>query len=224
MNLLFLGLPGCWVRETAQAAAERLHLRFVDTDEVLARNLSLSLQEVYSLFTPDAMRDLLGRLAGQLSAGNGYCIAVGDCLLDDRGAMETLTAPGYTVFLRLTPDAAAEICTDPEHPVLRRGLSRLKELYEDRRERLESYADLILDAEGQTPDMLAAVAERHFIEERPAREAEALRQEALDVNRSAIVSLLEERAHLLDLTKEETARFVAAVSALMERDNDREEN
>ena len=144
MNLLFLGLPGCGVRETARAAAERLGLRFVDTDEVLTRNLSMSLQDVYSLFTPEALRDLLERLAGQLAGGDGYCIAVGDCFLDEPGALDTLVSSGRAVCLDLSPEEAVSVCREPDHPSLRRGLFRLRELYDERRGRLAAACDMII--------------------------------------------------------------------------------
>lgn len=223
MNLMFLGLPGCGVRETARAAAERLGLRFVDTDEVLTRNLSLSLQDVYSLFTPEALRDLLSRLAAQLATEDGYCIAVGDCLLDDPGAMEALTSPGYTVVLDLPPETAREICSEPDHPALRRGLSRLCELYESRFDRLRSYADLVLNASGRTPEAMAEEAAGRFMEGRAAREA-ALRQEELEANRRSLTSLLEERARLLGLSKEEAKRYITAVLALPAQRGSGEEN
>lgn len=224
MNLLFLGLPGCGVRETARIASERLGLRFVDTDEVLTRNLSLSLQDVYSLFTPEALQDLLSRLALQLASGDGYCIAVGDCLLDDPGAMETLTAPGYTVLLDLLPEAAEEVCSEPEHPVLRRGLFRLKELYESRFGRLGSYADLVLNAAGRTPEALAEEAADRFSADRAAREAAVRREKDLEANRASLTSLLRERARLLGLSDAETERYIAAVLALPEQPGNGEEN
>ena len=208
MNLLFMGLPGCGVRETARIAADRLGLRFVDTDEVLTRNLSLSLQDVYSLFTPDALRDLLERLARQLAAGEDYCIAVGDCFLDEPEALETLTARGFAVWLDMSPEAAAALCPEPDHPALRRGLFRLRELYEERRSLMASVPDAVLPADGLTPGELAEQASARFLGERSGR----LRG-ALEENRRSLLPLLSARAQLLGLTEEETERYIAAVLA-----------
>ena len=213
MNLLFLGLPGCAVRETARIAADRLGLRFVDTDEVLTRNLSLSLQNVYSLFTPDALRDLLKRLAGQLAAGEDYCIAVGDCFLDEPETLEILTVRGFAVWLDLSPEAAAASCTEPGHPALRRGLFRLRELYEERRGLVASVPDAVLPADGLTPAELAERAAALFAGERSGR-----LKEALEANRLSLVPLLSERAELLGLTEAETERYIAAVLAPPGRD------
>ena len=211
MNLLFIGLPGCGVRETARFAAERLDLRFVDTDEVLTRNLSLSLQDLYSLFTPDALRDVLCRLAGQLAEGDGYCIAAGDCFLDEPEALDTLTSSACTVYLDMSPEAAASACREPDHPVLRRGLFRLRELYDTRRERLTETADAILSADGRTPEDLAEQAASRFPQMIRNRDDAVLRKRALEENRHALVPLLTARAVLLGLTEAQTERYIAYV-------------
>ena len=213
MNLLFLGLPGCGVRETARIAADRLGLRFVDTDEVLTRNLSLSLQDVYSLFTPNALRDLLKRLAGQLAAGEDYCIAVGDCFLDMPEALEILTSRGFAVWLDLSPEEAVSRCLEPGHPALRRGLFRLRELYEERRGLAASVPDALLPADGLTPGELAERASALFAGERSGR-----LRDALETNRLSLVPLLTERAELLGMTEEEAERYIAAVLAPPGRD------
>ena len=213
MNLLFLGLPGCGVREAAHRAADLLGLRFVDTDEVLTRNLSLTLQDVYSLFTPDALRGLLERLARQLAAGEDYCIAVGDCFLDEPEALAILTSRGFAVWLDLSPEAAPASCAEPDHPALRRGLFRLRELYEERRGLMASVPDVTLPADGRTPAELAEQASARFADERSGR-----LREALETNRRDLVPLLCARAELLGLTEEETERYIAAVLALPGRD------
>lgn len=206
MNLLFLGLPGCGVRETARAAAERLGLRFVDTDEVLTRNLSMSLQDVYSLFTPEALRDLLERLAGQRAGGDGYCIAVGDCFLDEPGALETLVSSGRAVCLDLSPEEAVSVCREPDHPSLRRGLFRLRELYDERRGRLAAACDMILPADGRTPEDLAELAAARLAAGLPGRTSDALEE-----NSRLLVPLLSARAELLGMTGDEKERYIAAV-------------
>ena len=218
MNLLFLGLPGCGVSETARCAAERLNLRFVDTDEVLTRNLSLSRQDLYSLFTPDALRDVLCRLASQLADGDGYCIAAGDCLLDEREALETLASSACTVLLDMSPEEAAAVCREPDHPVLRRGLFRLRELYDDRRDRLAAMADAVLSADGQTPEMLAEQMIPLFPQMTREREADVQMKQALEENRLALTPLLSARAALFGLTEEETDRYIASVLDPPKRD------
>ncbi len=217
MNLLFIGLPGCGVREAALCTAERLGIRFVDTDEVLTRNLSLSLQDLYSLLTPDALRDVLCRLAAQLADGDNYCIAVGDCFLDEPEALKMLIASACTILLDLSPEAAAAVCREPDHPALRRGLFRLRELYDARRDWLENTADVLLPADGLSPEQLAEKVVSHYPQMIQEREAAVHLREALEENRRALTPLLSVRAGLLGLSEDETERYIASVLNVPER-------
>jgi len=78
-NLVFIGMIGSQMKSVAQKAADKLNKKFVDTDEVLTRNIGMSLHELYTLFPLDSFRDITYRLASQLSQGEDYVIAVCEC-------------------------------------------------------------------------------------------------------------------------------------------------
>ena len=77
-NLVLIGMLGSGAKELAAMCSEKLGFKYVDTDEVLTRNMGLSLQEMYSLMPPDNFEELTQRLCSQLADGSGYAIAAGD--------------------------------------------------------------------------------------------------------------------------------------------------
>jgi len=161
MNMIFIGLVGSGYKAAAREAARLLDCKYVDTDEVLTRNLNLTLRDYYSLFTPDALADLSVRLATQLAAGENYCIAVGDALLTVPKALKLLTETGWTVYPARSPEEVMADCDEPEHPLLGRGPERLLSLYEKRLPLFEQAARFTAPYDGN-PEAFARMAVEEF--------------------------------------------------------------
>lgn len=141
-NLVFIGMIGSQMKSVAQKAADKLGRKFVDTDEVLTRNIGMSLHELYTLFPLDSFRDITYRLASQLSQGEDYVIAVGDSILKNADAVNALKETAFTVYIQQDVDSIAADCTEPSHPLLARGLHRLYELFDERAELFSDYSDI----------------------------------------------------------------------------------
>ncbi len=141
-NLVFIGMIGSQMKSVAQKIADNLNRKYVDTDEVLTRNIGMSLHELYTLFPLDSFRDITYRLADQLSQGEDYVIAVGDSILKNSDAMQVLKETAFTAYIEQDIDSIAADCTEPAHPLLARGLHRLFELFNERETLFSDYADI----------------------------------------------------------------------------------
>lgn len=170
-NLIFLGMIGSNTKSIAESVANTLGRRFVDTDEVLTRNTGISLHEMYTLLPMNAFDDLTSRLAQQLSQGNEYIIAVGDSILKNPDAVSILKSTAYTVYIEQDIDSIAENCTDSSHPLLARGLSRLYELYNERKELFANYSDIVIPEESNAAE-LAISAYNASLENEPSNTAD----------------------------------------------------
>ena len=210
MNLLFVGLPGSGVKTAASEAASSLGRRFVDTDEVLARNLKLSLQDVYSLFTPSALSELVRKLASQLAEGNEWCIAVGDALFMDPGARRILTSSGYTVYLTCAPGDVTEP-DEPAHPLLARGTDRLTGLYAQRKSLYKETADLIVEGCVTDPAKAAASAVERFLQDEASRADRIRRDRFLEKDLADLRKRLETRYRLFGASEEVAEGYVESV-------------
>lgn len=156
MNLVFIGLVGSGYKKAAKIAATLLSRKYVDTDEVLVRNMKMPLLDYYTLFPVAAFQELSIRLATQLAEGDNYVIACGDSILTTSDAVSALKKTGFIVCLNRTPEEVSMDCDEDEHPLLARGRQRLFELY---RERSALFAKLA-DATPLFDGSLDAFAER----------------------------------------------------------------
>ena len=110
-NLVFIGMVGSKMKKVAEDAANKLNMKFVDTDEVLTRNLVVSLHDIYTLFPLESFKDVTYRLASQLSNGDNYVIAVGDSILMNDDAINVLTENAFTAYIKQDIDSITAACT-----------------------------------------------------------------------------------------------------------------
>lgn len=151
-NLIFIGMVGSKMKTIAEKAANSLSRKFVDTDEVITRNIGMSLHDFYTLFPLDSFRDITYRLALQLSQGEDYVVAVGDSILKNPDAINSLRETAFSVYIDQSIESITAECSEPAHPLLARGLSRLPELFNERKQLFCDYADITVDYDENTLD------------------------------------------------------------------------
>ena len=144
-NIVFIGMIGSEIKNTAKTAADILNVKYVDTDEVLMRNIGMPLHDLYTLFPLDSFRELNYKLAAQLSENGNYAIALGDSILTNKDAVEVLKENSFLVYLKQDIEEIVNNCAEPSHPLLARGVSRLYELYSERSDSFYEYADIVVD-------------------------------------------------------------------------------
>lgn len=137
-NLVLIGMLGSGAKELAKLCSEKLGFKYVETDEVLTRNIGLSLQEMYSLMPPENFEELTLQLCIQLSQGSGYAIAAGDSVLKSRDSTDTLIKSDIVIRVDTPIDAIFASGRENGHPLLARGRQRLYPLFDERRGILSS--------------------------------------------------------------------------------------
>ncbi len=137
-NLVLIGMLGSGAKELAKLCSDELGFKYVDTDEVLTRNMGLSLQEMYSLLPPESFEELTLRLCTQLSQGSGYAIAAGDSVLRSRDSTDILIQADTVIRVDTPIDAIFSSGREDSHPLLARGRQRLYPLFDERRGILSS--------------------------------------------------------------------------------------
>ena len=143
-NLIFIGMIGSKMKLIAEEAANKLNRKFVDTDEVITRNIGMTLLDFYTLFPLDSFNDITYRLSSQLAQGEDYVIAVGDSILNNADAMNVLKESGFIVYIEQDVDSIISECADLSHPLLARGITRIPELFAEREALFTEYSDIVI--------------------------------------------------------------------------------
>ena len=144
-NLIFIGMVGSMAKVASKKAADLLGRKFVDTEEVLVRNMGITLHDIYTVLPINTFNELSLRLASQLAGGSEYVISVGDSILTNPDAISAITETGFTVYIRQPIEDILASGIDAEHPLLLRGRQRILPLFSERESILVSSSDLIID-------------------------------------------------------------------------------
>ncbi len=198
-NLIFIGMVGSMAKVTAEKAAGLLCRKFVDTDEVLVRNMGITLHDIYTVLPINTFNDLSFRLASQLAGGSEYVISVGDSILTNPDAVSALTETGFTVYIRQPIEDIVASGIDAEHPLLLRGRQRILPLFSERESILISSCDLIIDYS----ETAAETAVSMFSEYSQDMSANKLAE-----NTDALFRLIYDRADLLGRAKAATDELI----------------
>lgn len=139
-NIVLIGMPGCGKSTIGAAAAKIAGRRFYDVDDEICAEAGMSIPEIFDKVGERGFRKLetaalerLGGLSDCVIATGGGCVTV-------RENVEPLHRNSLVVWLERDLDA---IILDGQRPLLQ---SRsLKDLYEERKEQYEFFADCKVD-------------------------------------------------------------------------------
>jgi shikimate kinase len=162
-NLILIGMPGSGKSTVGKMVAERLGLRFVDTDRLIESAEGRSLQEIVDRDGYRALRRIEERLLVRLCFRD-HVIATGGSVVYSHAAMTHLKTAGIAVLL----DADLSTLRGRVRDYATRGLAKapdqsLESLFEERAPLYQRYADLVIpcgqDSQEEVADRLIAAVE-----------------------------------------------------------------
>lgn len=160
-NVTLIGMPGAGKSTVGVLLAKTLGFDFLDTDILLQQQKGALLQHLLDRLGPEGFLDAEEALLTALDC-RGTVIAPGGSAVCREGAMARLGQLGPVVYLRL-PCAEIEqrLANISSRGVVMAPGQTIRDLYDQRSPLCERYADLIVDAGGQTPeDTVSAVLHR----------------------------------------------------------------
>lgn len=119
-SLVLTGFMGTGKSTVGQAVADRLGLRFVDMDQVIAQRMGKTIPEIFEQFGEAAFRALERALCLELAQQQGLVIATGGGALVDERNREALARAGLLICLDCAPEEIVQrIGADANRPMLR---------------------------------------------------------------------------------------------------------
>ena len=106
-NVVLVGLSGSGKTTVARLLARRLGWRFVDTDQVIRRQVGMTVQEIFRVQGEPAFRALESETVADVCRRSRQVIATGGgTVVDDRNRA-TLLSGNLVVFLESSPEVLA---------------------------------------------------------------------------------------------------------------------
>ena len=156
-NIFLIGFMGAGKTTVGKILAKRLKLAFIDLDEVIEKELNLTIQEIFSRYGEDFFRDAETKALRSIADKDKHVVAAGGGVVLREENWETMKPNGFTVYLRAPAEILwSRVKNNTSRPLLQveNSFERLCELFSQRIPRYEK-ADLIVDTENVSPEYLA---------------------------------------------------------------------
>ena len=150
-NLVLVGMPGCGKSTIGSLLANLLNKKFVDADEVVAKQAGMTIPEIFATSGEKGFRDLETRVLSELGKESGMVIATGGGCVTRQENYPFLHQNGRILWIRRDIEKL---------PVNGRPLSQisnLEEMYRSRRPHYEAFADYSVDNDGSQEETVAQI-------------------------------------------------------------------
>lgn len=154
MNIVLIGMPGSGKSTIGKALARALNLRFVDTDSEIEKEICMPIPAFFKTKGETAFRKLEAAQAQLLGRESQQVIATGGGMIKDVENYARLKQNGILIFL----DRDLNLLATKGRP-LSKDNEALKNLYEERIDLYQSFADYTVDSNGTIENAVKAARE-----------------------------------------------------------------
>ena len=107
-HIVLIGLPGAGKTTAGPLVAAELKTRFVDLDELIEQEQGLSVRDIFVQQGERAFREMEQAVAARVFEKEPLVMAPGGGWSAQPGAIERAQARGFIVYLRTSPELAAQ--------------------------------------------------------------------------------------------------------------------
>lgn len=157
-NIILTGFMGSGKTSVGIRLSYRQRRTMVDTDKEIERLYHMTVSEIFEKLGEEEFRNMETRYLEKLLAGSGnQIISTGGGLPMREGNRELLKRLGTVVYLRVRPETVCiRLSSDTSRPLLQGDdrEEKVKRLLEKRAPVYESAADITIDVDEKTTDMI----------------------------------------------------------------------
>ena len=152
-NILLIGFMGAGKTTISDYLSTMFDMDIVEMDQVIAEREEMSISDIFATYGEEYFRDLETNLLIEMQSHKNAVISCGGgAALRERNVAE-MKKNGRVVLLTATPETIYERVKDSnDSPVLngRKNVKGISELMEQRREKYEAAADIVINTDDKT--------------------------------------------------------------------------
>jgi shikimate kinase len=139
-NIVLIGMPGAGKTTVGKMLYERLELKFVDVDDFIVEESGKTIPELFDV-SESHFRNVESEAIKKLSMDKSSIIATGGGVIKNKANIEELKKHGIIVFIDRPLGNIAEDVEISKRPLLKDGVQKLFDLYDERYELYKKYSD-----------------------------------------------------------------------------------
>lgn len=168
-NLVLCGFMGAGKSTVGRIAAERLGMRFVDSDACIEAEAGMSVSEIFRVLGEAAFREMEHEICVRLAGQRGQVVATGGGALVNEDSRAALEKTGVLVLLSCDEDVLVRRLRESarlgERPLLRDDLEETVRRILEEREGVYGRVANKVDTTGLTPEEAAEEVVRVYARE-----------------------------------------------------------
>lgn len=152
-NIVLIGFMGAGKSTISDYLSTMFDMDIVEMDQVIAEREEMSIPDIFATYGEEYFRDLETNLLIEMQSRKNAVISCGGGAALREGNVAEMKKNGRVVLLTATPETIFERVKDSnDRPVLngRKNIEGISELMEQRREKYEAAADIVINTDNKT--------------------------------------------------------------------------
>lgn len=152
-NIVLIGMPGCGKTTIGKILSKRLECKFIDIDEYIEETNGKSIPQIFKL-GEDYFRILEMEAIDKLRKEKNLVISTGGGVVKNYINIKRLKENGAIIFIDRCIENIAEDVNISNRPILKSGINKLHELFQERYEYYKNYSDFHVINDGSVEEVV----------------------------------------------------------------------
>lgn len=146
-NIILIGFMATGKTTVGKLLAQKLNMKFVDTDKLIEKNEDMSINEIFNIYGENYFRKIENKIIKNLENKNNTVISTGGGIILNSQNIDILRKNGKIFFLDTSIEKIKDRLKNNKSRPLNKDLQSIIDLYESRYNLYLNAADYILNSD-----------------------------------------------------------------------------